>query len=344
MKLRDELLERRYEPRPSSCFIVHDPKMREVFAAEFRDRVVHHLFYNYTHEVFERTFIADCYSCIVGRGTHYGVERLKKHIRSCSQNWSKPCYVLKLDIKGYFMSINRARLLARCMELLGRMAPRAVRDLDWDLIDYLLESICMLNPVENCRVLGDRDEWKKLPKDKSLFCSKEGCGLPIGNLSSQLFSNIYLGVFDDFMKRELKCRHYGRYVDDAFVVASSKDELYGLVPYVRKFLRDELELELNEDKVRVVDAYKGVEFLGAFIKPYRTYVASHTLRRIRNHLHAISPRMSMKRAQSVVNSSLGDLSHYDSYFVREVMNYKSGLSEFGRFSNDGLRFYPDALS
>ena len=120
VNLRDELLERRYAARPSSCFIIHDPKMREVFAAEFRDRVVHHLFYNYTHELFERTFIADCYSCIVGRGTHYGVERLKKHIRSCSQNWSKPCYVLKLDIRGYFMNINRARLLARCRELLGK--------------------------------------------------------------------------------------------------------------------------------------------------------------------------------------------------------------------------------
>ncbi len=96
-----------------------------MFAAEFRDRVVHHLFYNYTHKLFERTFIADCYSCIAGRGTHYGVERLKKHIRSCSQNWSMPCYVLKLDIKGYFMSINRVRLLARCRELLGRVRGHA---------------------------------------------------------------------------------------------------------------------------------------------------------------------------------------------------------------------------
>ena len=220
VKLRDELLERRYVARPSSCFIIHDPKMREVFAAEFRDRVVHHLFYNYTHKLFERTFIADCYSCIEGRGTHYGVDRLRRHILSCSQNWTKPCYVLKLDVKGYFMSINRARLLARCRELLGRArrvggrgatalpggglvgtAPRAVRELDWDLVDYLLESICMLNPVENCRVRGNRDEWKRLPRDKSLFHSRSGCGLPIGNLSSQLFSNIYLGVLDDFMKR-----------------------------------------------------------------------------------------------------------------------------------------------
>ncbi len=355
VKLRDELLERRYKPRPSSCFIIHDPKMREVFAAEFRDRVVHHLFYNYTHKLFERTFIADCYSCIEGRGTHYGIERLKGHIRSCSQNWSKPCYVLKLDVRGYFMNINRARLLARCRELLGKykcsqmaigtiVHKSQITNYDWDLIDYLLESICMLNPVENCRVLGDRKEWEKLPKDKSLFCSKEGCGLPIGNLSSQLFSNVYLGMLDEFVKRDLKVKHYGRYVDDVVIVGESKEYVKSLVEPIRAFLRWKLQLELSENKTRVCNARHGVEFLGAFIKPHRTYVASHTLRRIRNYLHSISPRMSLRRAQAVVNSSLGVLSHYDSYLVREVMNYKSGLSEFGRFSDDGLRFYPDALS
>ena len=352
VSLRDELLERRYVARPSSCFIIHDPKMREVFAAEFRDRVVHHLFYNYTHKLFERTFIADCYSCIEGRGTHYGVERLKHHIRSCSQNWSKPCYVLKLDIKGYFMSINRARLLARCRELLGRVAPRrdreeigrdGARPSHWDLIDYLLESICMLNPVENCRILGDKSEWKMLPKDKSLFFSKEGCGLPIGNLSSQLFSNIYLGMLDDFMKREMKCRHYGRYVDDAFVVAPSKEELYGLVPRVRKFLRDELDLELNEDKVRVVDAYKGVEFLGAFIKPYRTYPATRTLRRMRGRLKSLDWSERPKRIQARVNSMLGVLSHYDCWHIRKVLAWEGHLREFGEVTDDCLRFYPDVL-
>lgn len=97
-----ELWSRTYKPRPSTCFIITDPKIREVFAADFRDRIVHHLYYNYTHELFERTFIQDSYSCIPGRGTLYGVERLEKHIRQESQNYQKPCYVLKMDIKGYF--------------------------------------------------------------------------------------------------------------------------------------------------------------------------------------------------------------------------------------------------
>ena len=380
VNLRDELLERRYTARPCSCFIIHDPKMREVFAAEFRDRVVHHLFYNYTHELFERTFIADSYSCIEGRGTHYGVERLKHHLLSCSQNWTKPCYVLKLDIKGYFMSINRARLLARCRELLGCVrrgggrgatalpgcgmvvrrgggrgatalpgcgmvgtAPRAVRELDWPLVDYLLESICMLDPVANCRIIGDRDEWKLLPKEKSLFNSRPGCGLPIGNLSSQLFSNIYLGAFDDFMKRELKCRHYGRYVDDAYVVASSKEELWSIVPKAREFLRDELELELNEAKVRVIDARRGVEFLGAYVKPYRTYPANKALRRMRGRLKSLDWSEGPDKTQARVNSMLGVLSHYDCWHVRKVLAWEARLREHGRVTDDCLRFEPDAI-
>lgn len=315
--------------------IIHDPKMREVFAAEFRDRVVHHLFYNYTHELFERTFIADSYSCIEGRGTHYGVERLKHHLLSCSQNWTKPCYVLKLDVKGYFMSINRARLLARCRKLLGRG--------DWSLVDYLLESICMLDPVANCRIIGDRDEWKLLPKEKSLFNSRPGCGLPIGNLSSQLFSNIYLGAFDDFMKRELKCRHYGRYVDDAYVVASSKEELWSIVPKAREFLRDELELELNEAKVRVIDARRGVEFLGAYVKPYRTYPANKALRRMRGRLKSLDWSEGPDKTQARVNSMLGVLSHYDCWHVRKVLTWEARLREHGRVTDDCLRFEPDRL-
>ena len=365
--------------------VIHDPKMREVFAAEFRDRVVHHLFYNYTHELFERTFIADSYSCIEGRGTHYGVERLKHHLLSCSQNWTKPCYVLKLDVKGYFMSINRARLLVRCRELLGRVKCSQMANgtivhksqmanscdarkpcricidgiggnceqlrfvnneialMDWPLVDYLLESICMLDPVANCRIIGDRDEWKLLPKEKSLFNSKPGCGLPIGNLSSQLFSNVYLGVFDDFMKRELKCRHYGRYVDDAYVVASSKEELWRIVPRAREFLRDELELELNEAKVRVIDARRGVEFLGAYVKPYRTYPANKALRRMRGRLKSLDWSEGPDKAQTRVNSMLGVLSHYDCWHVRKVITWEARLREHGRVTDDCLRFEPDRL-
>ena len=347
VKLRDELLERRYEPRPSSCFIIHDPRMREVFAAEFRDRIVHHLFYNYTHEIFERTFIADSYSCIEGKGTHYGIERLEHHIRSCSQNWRFPCFILKLDIKGYFMHINRQILLDRCREILDRASIRNGTDFfggaSIKFVDYLLEKICLLNPLENCRVVGDRAEWKKLPRDKSLFCAEDGCGLPIGNLSSQLFSNIYLGLLDDFIKRELRVKHYGRYVDDMFIVGKSKGYVKTLIEPIRTFLHDRLKLELSENKTRICNARYGVEFLGAYVRPFRTYVASRSLRRIRSHLHTVTPRMRPQRAQAIVNSSLGVLSHYESYCVRKLLVAKSRLPEIGSVSKDWQRFYPNTL-
>ena len=106
-ELCDDLLSRRYRAQPSKCFIIDYPKKREVFAAMFRDRIVHHLFFRYTHQLFERTFIADSYSCIKGRGTHYGIDRIRQHIREASLNWQEPCYSMSLDIRGYFMHINR---------------------------------------------------------------------------------------------------------------------------------------------------------------------------------------------------------------------------------------------
>ena len=109
VRLRDAIWERRYAPGPSTCFIIHDPRMREVFAASFRDRIVHHLLYNYVSHLFERHFIRDSYSCIKKRGTHDGINRLRMHMEDVSRNWSQPCYVLKMDIRGYFMSVDRCR-------------------------------------------------------------------------------------------------------------------------------------------------------------------------------------------------------------------------------------------
>jgi retron-type reverse transcriptase len=160
VKLRDELYERRYKPLPSLCFIITDPKKREIFAANFRDRIVHHLYYNYTYELFNRTFIEDSYSCRVGKGTHYGIHRLEKHIRQESENYTKQTYVLKMDIKGYFIHINRVLLLKFVNETLDKMMYKMTNDgksryceiIDYSLIKYLSEVIILLNPIENCVV------------------------------------------------------------------------------------------------------------------------------------------------------------------------------------------------
>lgn len=345
--LRDELFAGVYRPLPSTCFIIHEPKMREVFAADFRDRIVHHLFYNYTHELFERTFVHDCYSCIKGRGTHFGIERLKHHIRSVSAGYSAPCFVLKIDVKGYFMNINRETLIDICRRTLEKSRCKALCNveiqaapLDYGFVDYLLETIIGCDPVENCVVRGQLSDWDNLPAEKSLFGSKTNCGLPIGNLSSQLFSNIYMNVFDQYMKRSLGCKHYGRYVDDAYVVSGSAEFLKSIIPAIDAFLRNSLGLALNLNKVRVYDICYGVEFLGAYLKPFRTYVSAGSLKRIKKKIGSCRKRMDYKYVHASANSFLGVLSHYNSFCLRRVLfGNVPHCRKYGRFSGDWLKFY-----
>ena len=281
--LRDEILSRRYRCGPCSCFIIHDPTMREILAAPFRDRVVHHLLYNYLYRFLEPQFIRDSYSCLKGRGTHDGIMRLEEKIRRVSGNYSRPCYILKLDIEGYFMQIDRERLLSLCKEMLSGVREQ----MDYPLVEYLLEETVRHNPLEGCIRVGKPSEWDGLPDKKSLFKSPPGRGLPIGNLTSQLFSNVYLHPFDVFMQALSGGDGYGRYVDDAYVVGSSSAALRAMIPQAEVFLRDELGLRLNRSKLAIHSAYQGVEFLGAYLKPFRRYVGNHCLSRMDRRIAAM---------------------------------------------------------
>ncbi|MBR1877794.1 MAG: RNA-directed DNA polymerase [Paludibacteraceae bacterium] len=321
--LADTLYNRTYKAQASTCFIITDPKKREVFAAHFRDRVVHHLYYNYTHELFERTFIQDAYSCIPGRGTHYGIGRLQQHIRQEGRNYSRPCYVLKMDIRGYFMHISRERLLEICLSSLRKMATHRVLKhvavtwqdkIDMDFVEYLTREIVLLDPIENCHVVGDKSEWDDLPHEKSLFNSPVGCGLPIGNLTSQLYSNIYLNVLDQYMKRTLHCRHYGRYVDDFYVVSADREWLRSLVVPVRAFLHSELQLTLHDGKDAIYPIQYGVSFLGMFLKPWRMTVSRDSIRRMKGKRDAQyanfrTGRLPFLRIATALASFRGILSH-----------------------------------
>ena len=145
-----------------------------------------------------------------------------------------------------------------------------------ELIDFLLRQIIFRNPQRDCRIRGSAEDWEGLPPTKSLFNSPEGVGLPIGDLTSQLFSNIYLGELDGYVKRVLRCKHYGRYVDDFFIVHPSKRYLKELIPWIREFLKEELELELHPDKIELQHYSRGVAFLGAYVRPYRRYPSKRT--------------------------------------------------------------------
>lgn len=340
-KLCDELWERKYKPEPSSCFIVERPKKREVFAAQFRDRVIHHLYYNNTHTLFERTFIQDTYSCIPGRGTHYGVKRLEGHIRQESRNYTRPCYVLKLDKRGYFMHINRTILLKITLSSLRKMAKHRIGSsrqtwgdiLDMEFIEWLSKEIIMLDPKKHCHIVGSMDNWNDLDRNKSLFYTNDNCGLPIGNLTSQLLSNVYLNVFDQFMKRELGCKHYGRYVDDSYVVSRDRRRLLSLVPKIRKFLKGELGLDLHMGKLQIVDVRCGVEFLGAYVRQFRTYVSRASIGRTADGVAKLSMEDSAQAWRSI-NSYLGMMAHYTSYYVRCRIFLRKDFFELASFNRE----------
>ena len=323
-----EVADRRYQVGRSICFMVTYPVKREVFAADFRDRIVHHLLFNYISPIFERIFIDDCYSCRKNKGTLFGIKRLDKHIRSCSHNYTKDCYVLKLDLQGYFMNINRQILYDSILKTLDRYGYLEMPDgIHWEdseeyeLVKYLLPLVVFNDPTLNCVRRGDVADWEGLPPSKSLFHSPQGCGLPIGNLTSQLFSNIYLTPFDNYVKRELGIKHYGRYVDDFFLVHEDKEVLKSLIPEIRNYLWKTVGARLHPKKIALQHYTNGVEFLGAMVKPGRIYIQNRAKRKFAAEMYYWESNLDDNRAppdklrmmRASINSYLGIMQHFFKY-------------------------------
>lgn len=324
--LYEEIRTRTYRPSPCICFITFDPVRREVFASTFRDRVVHHLLFNYIAPLFETTFIHDSYSCRREKGTLRGIERFEHHLRSCTENYTREAYVLKLDIKGYFMSIDKRQLHGIIIQEIERKT--CVRNkwdgrLDMELVEFLIDQILLRDPIAGVRLVGRPEDWEGLPPSKSLFHSAPGTGLPIGDLTSQLFSNIYLNRLDTFAKRTLHCRHYGRYVDDFYVIDRDRRLLAALIPRFRDFLRDELHLTLHPYKIYLQHCRKGTQFLGGYIMPHRRYLRRRTITKFRLKMKNIEKRCEgggLGKGQavflrSVINSYCGYMGHFKSFNI-----------------------------
>lgn len=328
--LYEEIKNRTYTIGPSTCFVVNKPVKREIFAADFRDRIVHHLIFNYINPIFEKHFIKDSYSCRIGKGTSYGIERIDHFIRSCSENYRKDCFVLKLDISGYFMSMDRDILYAKIEERLKKISvlKKNFQKFDVDLVLYLVKTVVSNDPTQNCRVKGKREDWIGMPKSKSLFCVKEGKGFPIGNLTSQLFGNIYLDEFDHFVQEKIGVKQYGRYVDDIVFVHCDKEFLKTVISKVNDYLRKELTLTLHPKKIHLQEAHHGVSFLGTFIKPRRIYIGKRVkgnfYGKIRKWNEYIVEKNNLNGKEiedfvACMNSYLGMMKQYDSYTLRRKM-------------------------
>ncbi|MEW5726310.1 MAG: reverse transcriptase domain-containing protein [Pseudomonadota bacterium] len=256
MQLLTELRAGTWWPAPATVFAITRPKPREVWAAQFRDRIVHHLVYRAIAPLFEPAFIADSCACIKGRGTLYAADRLERHLRSVTEGWSKPAFYLKADIANFFGSIRHADLFA--------MLARRISD---PTMLELCRKLVFQDVRQDAIVRDAAGTLARVPPHKSLFQTPAGIGLPIGNLSSQFFANVYLDPIDQMVKRRLGLR-YVRYVDDMVLVHREPKVLLAAADEIRAHLSG-IGLRLAESKTFVAPVEKGVDFVGHVIRPHR---------------------------------------------------------------------------
>lgn len=328
-KLQEELQSKKYNPGCAICFVVTEPSPREIFAAGFRDRIVHHILVNELELIGERVFIYDSYSCRERKGTHKAVERLRYFIRKITSNNSREAYYLQLDISGFFMNINQNILYA----ILKKLILKQQKSYQWkkDIL-WLSKKLIFHKPTDNYIIKGNPDLFELIPPRKSLFKSPENRGLPIGNYSSQFFANLYLNQLDQFVKRELKENYYLRYVDDFLILGSKKEELESLISKINTFLKGNLDLELNFSKTKLKNINEGIDFLGYIIKPHYVLVRKRVVNTLKRKLYSVNSANALHNLSppenilAMINSYYGHFKHADSFRLRKDV-YENHLGE-----------------
>lgn len=301
-----------YEIGVSTAFVITRPKIREVFAAMFRDRIVHHLVILKTMHLFEANFINDTYSCRLRKGTLYGIKQIQKKMQERPNDW-----VLKLDLKGFFMSIDKALLRDKLKDFIYAN----YKEDDIEQIWWLIEAIVMNRPEIDCIKNGDISLFDKVEPEKSLLKSDGTKGLAIGNLTSQIFANFYLDILDKFITQNFDVE-YGRYVDD-FVIIGEKETLLDILYKLGKWLKDNLHVTLHPNKIYLQHVSKGVRFIGATIKPYRTYISNNTRGTFIDLINYYNKCSDREKEQNIVqfvqsfNSYMGFMRQHQSYNVRK---------------------------
>jgi RNA-directed DNA polymerase len=311
VRLRDTIVARAYHPSRGVAFIIHDPVAREIFAAPFVDRVVHHFLFKYSDMWWESRLSPASYSCRKGKGTLYGIKDLQRKMRRVSENGTKTAYVVKRDLQGYFMSLDHQKLYKRILWGLNRQFPNGGEL--YRTLKYLWREIIFDDPCEGVTIRGRKSDWDVLPPEKSLFNQLEGRGLVIGNLTSQQLSNIFLDQLDRFITITLGYKNYGRYVDDFFIVVSEADFprlILEDMPKIERFISS-LGLTIHPRKQSETPVKNGVEFLGA--KVFRDHIVPGE-RISKNFADAIYRLATTGEGKiSSISSYDGHLAHYSSH-------------------------------
>lgn len=321
--LAEELQNRTYHPNPGIAFIVNDPVQREIFAAPFRDRVVHHFLFNQSAEWWDKRLIYDSYSCRKGKGTLFGIKRMQKHMLRASANGTKKAYVLKFDLKGYFMSLPQDGLYHDIVWGLDRQFTDERDEWKKRLLKFGWHQIIYDKPTAHVKIRGCRADWNGLPPNKSLFHQADGVGIVIGNLTSQQLSNIYLDKFDRYVKYELGFKHYGRYVDDFYIIVSEEDfeRAKAAVPRMELFLNN-MGLQLHEKKRYIQEVNHGCSFVGAVVYPRNIIMNKRTRRNYqRTMFEVVAGRKDIDSAVSY----MGTVSHFKHREMERKIWGKVGL-------------------
>ena len=328
--LHTEIHSGRYHPRPAKCFVVTRPKPREIFAADFRDRVVHHLLVTQLEPVWEKKFIYSSFACRKGKGPLGAIRYLQRRVREISQGGIKPVWVLQLDLEKFFVTINRPTL---CDLVLKHCKHEKQRE--------LIKVIYSYDARKGARDIGDPASFDLIPKGKSWFDQAPEQGIPIGNLTSQFGANVYLSALDHFVQRELKPEAYLRYMDDLLLVDRDPNKIRDKADTINRWLADNRAQRLNTDKSHFTNLYDGITYLGyqlrqtdspqqplqLFPEPIKKWQLVSALRERENEECLISYRphplalslqpTEMKEALASINSRLGILVHSRSYLMRK---------------------------
>ena len=284
LQLNEDLVNKTYQHGGYYEFKISDPKPRDISKASVRDRLLHHAIYRILYPFFDRAFIADSYSCRDEKGTHKAVNRFQQMFFKVSRNNTRTCWVLKLDIKKFFANIDHGILLSILKEYIPD------QDIIW-LLGNIIDSFKSDCFVGRRTHPSGEDRPPRNDKLQSVFASaakqSPPKGLPLGNLTSQLFVNIYMNQFDQFVKHKLKVKHYIRYADDFIVLSTSKEYLTCILSRMRVFLKPDLRHDLHPNKIILKTFVSGIDFLGWVNFPthrvLRTSTKKHMFRNLKGN-------------------------------------------------------------
>lgn len=307
-QLTEELNNGTYEIGASTVFVITWPKFREVWAAAFRDRIVHHVVVNRIQHQFQKQFIYDSYACIKGRGSLFGANRIHQHMRKASENWTKPAHYLQADIANFFVSIDKNVLSSLILPFIDCQKTRA-----------LTSQIIWHDPTTNYIRNSPLSLFNQVPQHKSLFNSGYDKGLPIGNLSSQFFANVYLNALDQLVKRSLGVRWYGRYVDDVVLIGHDPAKLNAAFKDMEALVEEKLKLRFHPNKTNRNIVSNGMDFCGYILLPYRIYARRRTVSAMKRVAFSPDRYNNPARWASRVNSYLGILGHASSFNARRQL-------------------------